>query len=231
MNISLTIEQKQKVFEPMFKYFETEEILEYFKEVVTKIPDAIFYKPASSSGKYHNSQQIGRYGQLIHIYMFSDILNMLLDLEYNKYKFPDLIERDLMRCVPVLHDMCKYGVFGTRTHTTSKHPLMAKEKLIKINNQKNFNHPLEKDQLQMLCEMCERHSGEWNIWKDKNIVYGENSYWGEYHYETEIGEMEKPQNDRDILIHECDMLASRTFLTYVIPDDLMELFKANIKIE
>ena len=81
MNISLTVEQKQKVFEPMFKYFETEEILEYFKEVVTKIPDAIFYKPASSSGKYHNSQQIGRYGQLIHIYMFSDILNMLLDLE------------------------------------------------------------------------------------------------------------------------------------------------------
>lgn len=231
MNISLTVEQKQKVFEPMFKYFETEEILEYFKEVVTKIPDAIFYKPASSSGKYHNSQQIGRYGQLIHIYMFSDILNMLLDLEYNKYKFPDLIERDLMRCVPVLHDMCKYGVFGTRTHTTSKHPLMAKEKLIKINNQKNFNHPLEKDQLQMLCEMCERHSGEWNIWKDKNIVYSENSYWGEYHYETETGEMEKPQNDRDILIHECDMLASRTFLTYVIPDNLMELFKTNIKIE
>lgn len=229
--IDITVKQKEAVFEPMFKYFETEEILEYFKEVVTKIPDAIFYKPASSSGKYHNSQQIGRYGQLIHIYMFSDILNMLLDLEYNKYKFPDLIERDLMRCVPALHDMCKYGVFGTRTHTTSKHPLMAKEKLIKINNQKNFNHPLEKDQLQMLCEMCERHSGEWNIWKDKNIVYGENGYWGEYHYETETGEMEKPQNDRDILIHECDMLASRTFLTYVIPDELIKLFKENIKIE
>ena len=211
----------------MFKYFETEEILEYFKEVVTKIPDAIFYKPASSSGKYHNSQQIGRYGQLIHIYMFSDILNMLLDLEYNKYKFPDLIERDLMRCVPVLHDMCKYGVFGTRTHTTSKHPLMAKEKLIKINNQKNFNHPLEKDQLQMLCEMCERHSGEWNVWKDKQASY---RYWGDI-CEVTTGEMEKPQNDRDILIHECDMLASRTFLTYVIPDDLIERFKKNIKIK
>lgn len=229
--IDITVKQKEAVFEPMFKYFETEEILEYFKEVVTKIPDAIFYKPASSSGKYHNSQQIGRYGQLIHIYMFSDILNMLLDLEYNKYKFPDLIERDLMRCVPALHDMCKYGVFGTRTHTTSKHPLMAKEKLIKINNQKNFNHPLEKDQLQMLCEMCERHSGEWNIWKDKTIIYDGDGYWGEFHYETETGEMEKPQNDRDILIHECDMLASRTFLTYVIPDDLMKLFETNIKIE
>ena len=230
MDISLTAEQKQKVFEPMFKHFETEEILEYFKEIVTKIPDAIFYKPASSSGKYHNSQQIGKYGQLIHIYMFSDILNMLLDLEYNKYKFPDLIERDLMRCIPALHDMCKYGVFGSRTHTTSKHPLMAKDKLIRINKQKNFKHPLEEDQLKMLCEMCERHSGEWNIWKDKIIIYDEGDYWGKTHYETETGEMEKPQNDRDILIHECDMLASRNYLTYVIPDDLIKRFKENIKI-
>ena len=55
MNISLTVEQKQKVFEPMFKYFETEEILEYFKEVVTKsFLVFLFFKilPLLSSGKY-----------------------------------------------------------------------------------------------------------------------------------------------------------------------------------
>lgn len=52
----ITNEQKITVFEPMFEKFETEEILEYFKEMVTKIPDAIFYKPASSSGRYHNRQ-------------------------------------------------------------------------------------------------------------------------------------------------------------------------------
>lgn len=114
MSITITAQQKQEVFEPMFEHFETEEILEYFKEIVTKIPDAIFYKPASSSGKYHNSQQIGEYGQLIHIYMFSDILNMFLDLEYNKHRFSNPIERDLMRCTPALHDMCKYGMVGSR---------------------------------------------------------------------------------------------------------------------
>lgn len=228
MSITLTPQQKQEVFEPMFKNFETKEILEYFKEIVTKIPNGIFYKPASSSGKYHNSQQIGEYGQLIHIYMFSDILNMFLDLEYNKHRFSNPIERDLMRCTPALHDMCKYGMVGSRTHTTSKHPLMAKEKLIEINNQKNFNHPLKEDQLKTLCEMCERHSGEWNVWKDKQAFYG---YWGDIGDEVTTGEMEKPQNDRDILIHECDMLASRTFLTYVIPDDLIERFKKNIKIK
>ena len=228
MEISLTAKQKQKVFEPMFKNFETEEILEYFKEIVTKIPNGIFYKPASSSGKYHNSQQIGEYGQLIHIYMFSDILNMLLNLEYNKNRFPNPIERDLMRCVPALHDMCKYGMVGSRKHTTSMHPIMAKDKLIIINNQKNFEHPLKEEYLKMLCEMCERHSGEWNTYKDTEFIYNDN---GEYLYEkTIIKEMEKPQNDRDILIHECDMLASRNYLTYVIPDDLIKRFKENIKI-
>ena len=216
-NIYLTDEQKIAVFEPMFKKFETKEILEYFKEVITKIPNAIFYKPASSSGKYHNKQQTGDYGQLIHIYMFFDILNMLLDLEYvhNKYNSP--IGRDLMRCLPALHDMCKYGRYGMRTHTTSEHPIMAARRLAEINQQKNFNHPLSDDQLRWLCEMCERHSGQWNKWKDRD-----------FDGEVRTGTMETPQNDADMLIHECDMLASRNWLTYEIPEDLMQRFKDNI---
>lgn len=220
---TLTSEQKTKIFEPMFEKFETEEILEYFKEALTRVPPAIFYKPASSSGKYHNSQQTGKYGQLIHIYMFFDILNMLLDLEYNRNKFNDPIERDLMRCIPVLHDMCKYNLFGTSKHTTSYHPLAARKRLIQLNNQKNFHHPLTEDQLQMLGEMCERHSGQWNTWKK----YEYNFSWEEGN-KTEIitGEMEKPQNDRDMLIHECDMLSSRNFLVYDLKDELrlIELF-------
>lgn len=218
-NIYLTDEQKIAVFEPMFKKFETEEILEYFKEVITKIPNAIFYKPASSSGKYHNKQQVRDYGQLIHIYMFFDILNMLLDLEYNQNKFPEPMDRDIMRCVPALHDMCKYGVAGKMKHTTGEHPLLAVERLKKINAQEDFNHKLGRVELEMLCQLCERHSGQWNTFKVKN-----------YGWDTtpQIITMEKPQDDMDMLIHECDMLASRSWLTYEIPEDLMQRFKDNI---
>lgn len=215
--MKITDEQKIAVFEPMFKKFETEEILKYFKEVVIKIPDAIFYKPASSSGKYHNKQQIGNYGQLIHIYMFFDILNMLLDLEYNQNKFPEPMDRDVMRCVPALHDMCKYGVAGKMKHTTGEHPLLAAECLKKINVQEDFNHKLGRVELEMLCQLCERHSGQWNEWTVRE-------YGGEVHK----GIMEKPQNDADMLIHECDMLASRSWLTYEVPEDLMQRFKDNI---
>lgn len=38
------------------------------------------------------------------------------------------------------------------------------------------------------------------------------------------------QDDMDMLIHECDMLASRSWLTYEIPEDLMQRFKDNIDI-
>lgn len=215
----ITNEQKIAVFEPMFEKFETEEILEYFKEMVTKIPDAIFYKPASSSGKYHNRQQVGDYGQLIHIYMFSDILNMLLELEYNRQKFNYPVARDLMRCVPALHDMCKYGVAGKMKHTTGEHPLLAHQKLVKINQDKKTKHPLKEEYLEVLCNMCERHSGQWNTYKIDS--YG----WDRT---PKIGTMEKPQNDMDMLIHECDMLASRSWLTYEIPEELMQRFKDNI---
>lgn len=213
----ITNEQKIAVFEPMFKKFENEYILEFFKEIVQFIPNAIFYKPASSSGKYHNKQQIGDYGQLIHIYMFFDILNMFLDLEYNRKKFDSSIQRDLMRCIPALHDMNKYGRYGMRTHTTSEHPIMAAKRIAEINQQKNFEHSLPEYQIQRLCEMCERHSGQWNEWTVR-----------EYDGEVHKGIMETPQNDADMLIHECDMLASRSWLTYEIPDDLMQRFKDNI---
>ena len=217
MYIIITNEQKIAVFEPMFKKFENEYILEFFKEIVQFIPNAIFYKPASSSGKYHNKQQIGDYGQLIHIYMFFDILNMLLDLEYNRKKFDSSIQRDLMRCVPALHDMNKYGRYGMRTHTTSEHPIMAAKRIAEINQQKNFEHSLPEYQIQRLCEMCERHSGQWNEWTVR-----------EYDGEVRKGIMEKPQNDADMLIHECDMLASRSWLTYEIPEELIQRFKDNI---
>lgn len=217
--MKITNEQKVAVFEPMFEKFEIGYILEFFKEIVQFIPDAIFYKPASSSGKYHNRQQVGDYGQLIHIYMFSDILNMLLDLEYNKKKFDSSITRDLMRCVPALHDMNKYGRYGMRTHTTNEHPIMAAKRIAEINQQKNFEHPLSEYYIQRLCEMCERHSGQWNKWRDRD-----------FDGEVRTGTMETPQNDADILIHECDMLASRSWLTYEIPEDLMQRFKDNIDI-
>lgn len=213
----ITNEQKIAVFEPMFKKFENGYILEFFKEIVQFIPNAIFYKPASSSGKYHNKQQVGDYGQLIHIYMFFDILNMFLDLKYNREKFNSSITRDLMRCVPALHDMNKYGRYGMRTHTTSEHPIMAAKRIAEINQQKNFEHSLPEYQIQRLCEMCERHSGQWNEWTVR-----------EYDGEVRKGIMETPQNDADMLIHECDMLASRSWLTYEIPDDLMQRFKDNI---
>ena len=127
----------------------------------------------------------------INFFSFPININNLKVNEYNQNKFPEPIERDLMRCVPALHDMCKYGVAGKRKHTTGEHPLLAKQKLVEINKNVKTLHPLKEENLQMLCGMCERHSGQWNIFKTES--YG----WDRT---PQVSAMEKPQNDADMLI-------------------------------
>ena len=80
----ITKEQKQNVFKPMLENFETEQIKEYFLDMVAEIPDYIFTMPSSTSGKYHNKTQCETYGQLWHVYMFSSILNHRLRLKGNQ---------------------------------------------------------------------------------------------------------------------------------------------------
>ena len=66
-------QNKYKIFEPMSNTFETDLIKRYFLDMVQEIPDYIFTMPSSTSGKYHNKTQCETYGQIYHIYMFSEI--------------------------------------------------------------------------------------------------------------------------------------------------------------
>ena len=83
----ITREQKQNVFKPMLENFETDQMKEYFLDMVAEIPDYIFTMPSSTSGKYHNKTQCETYGQLWHVYMFSSVLNHRLRLKGNQEKF------------------------------------------------------------------------------------------------------------------------------------------------
>ena len=43
--------------------------------------------------------------------------------------------------------------------------------------------------------------------------------------------MSEPRNAREFFIHECDILASRADLDYIIPDELKELLEGNAEIQ
>lgn len=188
---------KRKVFSLLGDKFETEMIRDYFLDMCEEIPDYIFTMPSSTSGKYHNAKQCERFGQLYHIFMFASVLEHLLRLEHIKVsaKTPEI--RDCMRCVPAFHDAIKCGWNGSQ-YTVQNHPMLAHDWVLST----KVEHDLDDKMKKFIADMCAAHSGEWN----KNRK-------GE-----EI--MPKPKNSYERIIHECDILASRPDIDYLIPEEL-----------
>lgn len=193
-------EEKQQIFEPLLKDFETETMTEYFKDMVAEIPDYIFIIPSSTSGKYHNATQCEKYGQIYHEYMFASILNHRLRLKWNKEKYNSPEIRDCMRCIPVFHDAIKCGWNGSQ-YTVQDHPMLAAEWV----RTTQVEHDISDEYKEMIACMCETHSGEWNKSKSGKAI------------------MPEPRNDMEFFIHECDILSSRTDLDMIIPDELKDI--------
>ena len=168
----------------------------------------MYTMPSSTSGKFHNATQCQTYGQIYHVYMFDSILNHRLRLKLNKEFYATPEERDAMRCVPTLHDAVKCGWNGSR-YTVQDHPLLAAKWVLET----KVEHDIHIKYKQMIADMCEAHSGEWNKSRSGQVI------------------MSEPRNPREFFIHECDILSSRCDLDYIIPNELKELLNTNVKIE
>lgn len=195
----MTREEKINIFSLMWKDFETEEFLSYFKDMCAEIPDYIFTMPSSTSGKYHNKTQCMTHGQIYHVYMFSSILNHLLNLAWNKKRFNTPEIRDCMRCIPVFHDALKCGDEGK--FTVHEHPLLAHDWVLNT----TVEHDIDIAYKSIIANMCYAHSGEWTTNKRSDII------------------LREPQSDMEFFIHECDILSSRSDIDMIIPDELRKI--------
>lgn len=203
----ITRENKKNVFKPMLRYFETEEMKNYFLDMVAEMPDIIYVMPSSTSGKYHNKTQCEDYGQIYHIYMFSEILNYRLSLKGNKEKYSDPIIRDCMRCIPAFHDAIKCGLNGSK-FTVHDHPILAHDWVLNT----VVGHDIDKSLKEIIASMCAAHSGEWTTSKRSTVVLPE------------------PSNDMELFIHECDILSSRNNIDMIISQELKDLLVENCPI-
>ena len=201
-------QNKRKVFELLTDKFETDLFKEYYLEMCEQIPDYIFTMPSSTSGKYHNATQCQTYGQLYHIFMFHSILEHLLRLDGNQKRFSTAEERDAMRCVPAFHDAIKCGLGGSQ-YTVQDHPLLAAKWVLGT----KVEHDIPEIYKQMIADMCEAHSGQWNTNRSGQEI------------------MSKPRNAREFLIHECDILASRPDIDWIISPELKAVLEENVKVE
>lgn len=202
----MTKEDKQRVFEPLCRNFETDLFKDYYMDMIAEIPDYIYVMPSSTSGKFHNAKQCETYGQIYHVYMFDSILNHRLRLKLNKELYPTPEERDAMRCVPVFHDAVKCGWNGSK-YTVQDHPVLAHQWVLST----KVDHDIPEEYKNMIADMCLTHSGEWNKSRSGKII------------------MPEPRNSREFFIHECDILASRADLDYIIPDELKTILGDSVK--
>lgn len=178
---------KKAIFKELLDKFETEEVRLYCEDMIENIPDYIFTMPSSTTGKFHNATQCLPHGQIYHIIMFGAIMNYRLALKCNKERFNNPIHRDAMRCVPIFHDAVKCGWNGS-AFTVHDHPMLAGAWV----RETKVEHDVDDEVKEMIARMCERHSGEWTSSKRSKIVLPE------------------PETDMEILVHECDILSSRS---------------------
>ena len=203
----MTPQEKQAVFAPLLRNFETDEIRDYCNDMIAEIPDYIFTMPSSTSGKYHNQTQCQTYGQIYHVYMFASIMEHLLRLEHKQEVVNSPAVRDALRCVPIFHDAIKCGWNGS-TYTVQDHPVLARDWVLNT----KVEHNIADKAKEYIAGCCEAHSGQWNTDRSGKEI------------------MKKPTTAAEKFVHECDILASRADIDWIIPDELREIL-TGVKVE
>ena len=189
---------KVLVFKTLLNKFETEEMKDYCTDMIKEIPDYIFVIPSSTSFKYHNKTQCQPNGQILHMLMFGEVMNYILDLEYVKEKTNER-QRDCLRCTPIFHDAIKCGTNGSQ-YTVHDHPLLAGEWI----RNTSVEHDIDKETKAYIARLCESHSGQWVSNKRSSVV------------------LPKPVNDEQFLVHLCDYLSSRSNLDMTYSDEVYD---------
>lgn len=97
------------------------------QDILMDLPVRTWILPSSSSGKYHNQDERGEMGNLIHTRKVVVICTVLADMD----NLPQL-DKDLLYAAAILHDSCKYGVKADESHTVSAHPALAARFIISM---------------------------------------------------------------------------------------------------
>lgn len=121
-------------FESILSLIQIDEIRDFCKLLLTDADDYFFEKPASSTGKYHPQYALGDGGLARHSMSVALIMNDIL--ETNCYSFTR-IEKDLLICAAIVHDIKKYGN-GTSGFTVKTHPELAGNYVIEESKKANL---------------------------------------------------------------------------------------------
>ena len=178
----------KEVFNVELSRIQDENIRKSTEVILDLMPDYFYEIPASSSGKYHPSFSLGEGGLARHVKVAMRILEeMFRDEAFGTY---DDHKKDLMRMALMLHDGFKSGLTKS-DHTCSEHPVLMSNFILE-NKDKLF---INEEDAKFVARLVITHMGPWNKDKAGNVI------------------MPVPKTKEELLVHLCDYIASRNFLS------------------
>ena len=160
------------------------------KALVKDMPDYFWEKPASSSGKYHPTCDLGEGGTVRHSILVSRVA---VDLVVSEMFIRETaINTDMARFAGLFHDCMKYGnPEANLEHTVFEHPRFAADFV----REHLTVAKVDDVQVNMICDAIYTHMGKWCV--DK---YGKSAA------------LSKPRTHFEKLIHIADYMASRKYI-------------------
>lgn len=157
---------------------------ELIEKCLENAPEYFYHVSASSSGKYHPSQDLGEGGLIRHT---KAVVQVAMDLIRSEVFSHSDTYKDEIISACILHDLIKNG-FEDSGHTVSEHPLLVSNLIFKLDN---INSKVETG---IIGQLIQSHMGKWNTDKEGNEI------------------LSRPETDIEKLVHLADYIASRKYI-------------------
>lgn len=146
-------EDKIKMLANEISDIHDDKVREFAKRMVEEADDYFFVVPASSSGKYHPSFDLGDGGLVRHtrcVVYYSECIAESFEFDSRK--------RDMIIVAAMAHDIKKQGD-GEGKHTVTEHPILAGEYLKKIAAE--VPDAFTDEELNIVIQAVRSHMGKW----------------------------------------------------------------------
>ena len=185
---------KNEIFKNELNYIDDNVLRKFIIYCLENAPDYFYTVPASSSGKYHPTQDLGEGGLIRHT---KAVVQVAMDLiRTEQFKIKGIDKKDDITSACILHDIIKNG-FTDSGKTVTEHPLLASEFIEQMYLQWDYKEKssiwTNKNYIQYLIKS---HMGIWNKDKEGNEIL---PLVGEY-------------NPFGKLVHLADYIASRKYI-------------------
>jgi len=145
-------------FEEELSRIQDEEIRQLTKECLDNAPPHFWYRPASSTGKYHAPEENEQGGLVIHTKRVCQVGEILIASWWNP------VNESVIRSACILHDVCKYGEgYSASRYTLNNHPQLGGQ-FIRIIADNKYNM----QKVDAIANAVISHMGKWGAGHDSS---------------------------------------------------------------